>query len=136
MSNWTHVAAIFRIDSFSHNLNFTEIFGKELNYNDPMDKWEEAEVHPEQFLPLGSEGSLNMSVWENPNASCVASYTVSVFGDLRSHDSIDEIIKWFDKHCDAVWIRQAVITVYNEYYGTQTKTYKYEVKEKVNETLG
>ena len=42
MSNWTHVAAIFRIDSFGHTLNFTEIFGKELNYGDQMDKWEEA----------------------------------------------------------------------------------------------
>ena len=129
MSNWTHVAAIFRIDSFGHNLNFTEIFGKELDYYDQTDKWEEADAHPEHFLPLGSEGSLNINIWENPDASCLDAYTVSVFGDLRDHDSIDEIIKWFDKKCKAVWIRQAVITVNNEYYGTQTKTYEYEEQE-------
>ena len=126
MSNWTHVAAIFRIDSFCHNLNFTEIFGKELNWNDSMDKWIEAEEHPERFLPLGSEGSLNMSVWENPNSSCLAAYTVSVFGDLRDHDSIDEIINWFNEKCKGIWIRQAVITVENEIYGMLTKTYGYE----------
>lgn len=126
MSNWTHVAAIFRVDGFRRAYNFTEIFGKELNWNDSMDKWRESEEHPEQFLPLGSEGSLEMSVWENPDSSCLAAYTVSIFGDLRDHDNIDEIINWFDEKCKGIWIRQAVITVENEMYGTSTKTYKYE----------
>lgn len=126
MSNWTHVAAIFRVDGLCRDYNFTEMFGKELNWNDSMDKWIEAEEHPEQFLPLGSEGSLNMSVWENPDSSCLAAYTVSVFGDLRDHDSIDEIINWFNEKCKGIWIRQAVITVENEMYGMLTKTYRYE----------
>lgn len=126
MSNWTHVAAIFRIDSFFHTLNCTEIFGKELYYSDPLDKWDEAEAHPERFLPLGSEGSLHISVWKNPNESSIATYAVSVFGDLRDHDSIDEIIQWFDEKCKLVNIRQAVITVDNELNGVQTKTYEYE----------
>jgi hypothetical protein len=31
MSNWTHVAAIFRVDSFLHEgKDFTKIFGKEV----------------------------------------------------------------------------------------------------------
>lgn len=126
MSNWTHVAAIFRVDSLCRDYNFTEMFGKELNWYDSMDKWIEAEEHPEQFLPLGSEGSLNMDVWENPDSSCLAAYTVSVFGDLRDHDSIDEIINWFNEKCKGIWIRQAVITVENEMYGMLTKTYRYE----------
>ena len=126
MSNWTHVAAIFRVDGFYHDYDFTKIFGKELNSNDSIDKWWESQEHPEQFLPLGSEGSLKMSIWENPDHSCVAAYTVSIFGDLRDHNSIDEIINWFDEKCKGIWIRQAVITVENEMYGTSTKTYKYE----------
>lgn len=126
MSNWTHVAAIFRVDGFYHDYDFTKIFGKELNSNDSIDKRWESQEHPEQFLPLGSEGSLKMSIWENPDHSCVAAYTVSIFGDLRDHNSIDEIINWFDEKCKGIWIRQAVITVENEMYGTSTKTYKYE----------
>lgn len=123
MSNWTHVAAIFRIDSFGCEQNFTEIFGRELNFHDGSAIWDEAEKNPESFLPCGSEGSLQMSVWVNPDVHCIAAYTVSIFGDLRDHDSIDEILNWFDEKCNAVWIRQAVITVENERYGMKTKTY-------------
>ena len=127
MSNWTHVAAIFRVDCFSHeNKDFTKIFGKELNYYDSYEKWDAAREHPEHFLPFGSEGSLQMSVWKNPNESCMAAFTISVFGDLRDHDSIEEIIKWFDEKCSKLWIRQAVITVENERNGIQTKTYSKE----------
>lgn len=127
MSNWTHVAAIFRIDSFTRDLKFDEIFGEELHWNDPENKWEDASNNPEKYLPLGSEGSLNISVWEEPDLSCIAAYTVSIFGDLRDHESVDEIIKWFDEKCkivcDVAFIRQAVITVDNECNGTAAKTY-------------
>lgn len=126
MSNWTHVAAIFRIDSFARNLKFDKIFGEELHWNDPESKWEDASKYPKKYLPLGSEESLKMSVWEDPDTSCLAAYTVSIFGDLRDHDSIDEIIKWFDEKCKAVFIRQAVVTVDNECNGAITKTYEYE----------
>lgn len=125
MSNWTHVAAIFRVNGFADNItDFTKIFGKELNFYDPIEKWNEADEHPEQFLPLGSEGSLQMSVWENPDTEDITAYTVSVFGDLRDHHSIEKIIKWFDEKCKKLWIRQAVITIYNEWYGTKTKAYE------------
>ena len=39
MSNWTHIAAIFRVDGFYHDYDFTKIFRKELNFNDSIDKW-------------------------------------------------------------------------------------------------
>ena len=94
-----------------------------MDYYDSTEKWNEASDHPEHFLPIGSEGSLQMSVWENPDESCMNVFTISVFGDLRDHDSIEEIIKWFDEKCSQLWIRQAVITVENERNGTQTKTY-------------
>jgi hypothetical protein len=134
MSNWTHVAAIFRIDSWrTHDgeMNLNKIFGRELNDFDTRDVWLEADKHPERFLPCGSEGSLQMSVWTNPDPCCMAAYTVSIFGDLRDHDDVDEIISWFEEKCKTLKedktipysIRQAVITVDNERYGTQTKTY-------------
>lgn len=127
MSNWTHVAAIFRIDSMRLKSyprpNFTKIFGKELNYYDAEEVWDDAEAKPKEFLPYGSEGSLTMSVWENPNRSSVAAYTVSIFGDLRDHNDVGEIIRWFDEKCEMLDIRQAVITVDNERYGMRTRAY-------------
>lgn len=134
MSNWTHVAAIFRIDHFridGNEMDFTQFFGRELNAFDGRYVWLESDKHPNKFLPCGSEGSLKMSVWTNPNPCAMAAYTVSIFGDLRDHDDVDEIIDWFEEKCKALkenknvpWsIRQAVITVENEQYGMRTKTY-------------
>lgn len=75
---------------------------------------------------MGSEGSLQKSVWINPNDSHVARYTVSIFGDLRDCDSVDEIIEWFKNKCKALdgRVRQATITVNNECYGTKSYTYE------------
>ena len=131
MSNWTHVAAIFRIDDLrfaGEEMDFTKLFGKELNFEGDRWVWDEAEMYPESFLPCGSEGSLKMSVWTNPNDHSLAAYTVSIFGDLRDHNSVDEIINWFDEKCKAIkMLRQAVITVDNECFGMKTKTYGKEV---------
>lgn len=122
MSNWTHVAAIARIDDlrFDESIpDFEEIFGRTLDSEDPLSKWEEAREHPEKFLPMGSEGSLNMSVWVNPDESYVAAYTVSIFGDLRDHDNPQEIVDWFVKKVsdDDLMVRNACIVAENWLYG-------------------
>lgn len=126
MSNWTHVAGIIRIDAIrfleGEEPDWDNIFGKELtSYAD----WDELESHPERFLPYGSEGTLQKSVWINPNINYTDSYVVSIFGDLRDHDNPKEIIEWFKevikKH--ELWVRNAVITAENEWYGTETWTY-------------
>ena len=129
MSNWTHVAAIVRVDNFrfDEELNvadyFEGVFGKELRYEDGVEVWDEADEHPELFLPLGSEGSLEMNVWENPNKSCMAAYVVSIFGDLRDHDNPNAIVEWFKEKVSGLWVRQATITVENEWNGTVNWTY-------------
>ena len=124
MSNWTHVAGIIRVDGFrvgaDTDPDWDNILGKELRYNDGYDKWEEAEDYPEHFMPLGSEGSLEKSIWTNPDKNCLAAYTVSIFGDLRDHDDPDEIIAWFKDKCDKMFVRQAAITVKNEWNGMKT----------------
>lgn len=133
MSNWTHVAGIIRIDfirleefSKEEYLNaLHDIFGKEVTFESSSELWNEAYEHPERFLPLGSEGSLEIDVWVNPNKSSITALTVSIFGDLRDHDSPDEIVEWFKDKCENsdLMIRNAVITVRNEYNGTRTWTY-------------
>ena len=131
MSNWTHVAGIIRIDGLVYfgEPDFDEIIGKECLWESPEAVWKDAKDHPEKYLPMGSEGSLQKSVWVNPDKSCLASYTVSVFGDLRDHNNADAIVEWFKGKCKSMWVRNAVITVENELYGTKTYTYVYEEEE-------
>lgn len=140
MSNWTHVAGIIRVDYIKWDddpeLDFDKLIGKECLWCSDYEVFEDADKHPELYLPMGSEGSLQKSVWINSNDSHVSRYTVSIFGDLRDHDSCDEIIEWFKNKCKFIgneevhggWIRQATITVDNEYYGA--KSYTYEEKER------
>lgn len=127
MSNWTHVAAIARIDHAKFllkdfqdsELDFTHIFGKELNWNAPIEDWIYAEKHEDEYLPLGSEGTLHMSVWCNPDECSLARYTVSMFGDLRDHESATEIIDWFKTKLKNLNVREASIIVENEIYGVK-----------------
>ena len=132
MSNWTHVAAVFRIDTlrfFDTTPDFDKVFGKECLWESPNEIWNDAENNPNDYLPMGSEGSLRKLVWINPNTSSASAYTVTVFGDLRDHDSIGKILEWFQEKCSGLWIRQAVITVENEWYGTKTMTYTKDESE-------
>ena len=121
MSNWSHVAAIVRVDSFPRCLqgvetNFTKIFGKELSYED---RWNldlpEVPDKDGEYLYYGSEGSLKMTVWVNPYKESLAAYTISIFGDLRDDDDPDAIIEWFKHKCSKLDVRQACITVDNEW---------------------
>jgi hypothetical protein len=130
MSNWTHVAGIIRVDdirvfSTGEEINWDKIFGKECHFDSDESIWKDYCNNPELYLPSGSEGTLTKSVWVNPKLNDVAAYTISVFGDLRDHDNPKEIIKWFKevikKH--ELWVRNAVITAENEWYGTETWTY-------------
>lgn len=73
----------------------------------------------EKYLPMGSEGTLEMSIWHNPDKSCIASTTVSVFGDLRDYGSFNEIEEWFNRCCVGFGIRQAICQVKVEGCGTK-----------------
>ena len=123
MSNWTHVAAVVRVDDLrlgsatkeSVAERFTTHFGKSFGYEDA--DWNEVEQDPDSFLPFGSEGSLKMDVIINPNLSSVAAYVVVIWGDLRDHDDTDAIVKWFKGKLKDLYVRQACITVSNEQNG-------------------
>lgn len=133
MSNWSHVAGIIRIDDIRplnpNVFDADKLIGKELLFTDSSETWDYAFEHPEEYLPLGSEGSLIKTVWINPKENDMDAYTVSIFGDLRDHHNADEVIEWFKGICDKFKhrIRNAVITIDNEYNGI--KTYTYEVQD-------
>ena len=131
MSQWTHVNASFRLNSIGriNDEELISIFGKPVDYYhmDEIEHDEHWEIKDkEKYLPMGSEGTLEMSIWHNPNKSCMASTTVSVFGDLRDYGSFDEIKEWFDRCCNAFWIRQAFCQVEVEGYGIKTFQHKQE----------
>lgn len=131
MSNWTHVAGVIRVDYMKWDdipeLDFDELLGKECLWEADEETWVDADNNPNKYLPMGSEGSLQKSVWIDPDKSNIPRYTVSIFGDLRDHDSCDEIIEWFKNKCKLIGsVRQATITVDNGYYGTKSYTYSEE----------
>ena len=87
-------------------------------------------------MPVGSEGTLHKTVWENPHDNHMAKYTVSIWGDLRDYDDPNEVLEWF-KDClrfieDSreqdpsllVFVRDAVIHIYNERSDDITWTYR------------
>ena len=94
MSNWSHVAGIIRIDDIRplnpNVFDADKLIGKELLFTDSSETWDYAFEHPEEYLPLGSEGSLIKTVWINPKENDMDAYTVSIFGDLRDHHDADK----------------------------------------------
>ena len=128
MSVWTHVAGVIRVDDIrfdNHLPNFDKIVGKECLFESSENIWRDMENNPNDYMPYGSEGTLQKSVWIDPDKSSMAAYTISVFGDLRDYEEPQPIIDWFIKVCDRFeWIRQAVITVDTE--GQETLNYVYK----------
>lgn len=125
MSNWSHVSAIIRIDDFRLDESvpdFEKLFGKTMTYEDLL---ETDDFSKDDYLPIGSEGSLRMSVHVNKDISSIAAYDVSIFGDLRDHNDPDELIEWFKGICrlvedNFVGVRGACIAVENEINGLRT----------------
>ena len=118
MSVWTHAAGIMRIDEISVLSGKTaedvkKIFGKEIGFGDHFPDDDSVET-----LPMGSEGTLHIEVWENPENS-TAAFTVSVFGDLRDFDDPRSITEWFREKTEQcrrefLDVRNACITAYSE----------------------
>ena len=147
MSVWTHVAATFRLDNFrdimglpeANDSIWSEIFGRECPWEADHETRKEQCVSPDKFLPCGSEGSLQISVWTNGDKSSLFRYVVSMFGDLRDFESYDDIEQWFNESCKRVdkfgfSVRQAVCAVKVEFANPAQKVFLYDAaKGKANE---
>ena len=117
MSQWTHVAAILRIDCL-RGLGLPGPVGQH-----PVEYMKEA-------LPDGSEGPLHWQVWEDPMVEALAAYTVSVWGDLRDYKDRQEILDYFQQVCQGRMIRSGVLEIDVEYQ--DTRIYKYIVDNETN----
>lgn len=107
MSQWTHVAGTIRIDCIDHEEvkeQINNILGQTWKYGDAVDP-------DTEYAPYGSEGSIQYIITENPDESSITAFVVTFYGDLRDYDNDEKIIAWFEKACDAFYIRQATITI-------------------------
>ena len=110
MSIWTHVAGVIRVDAIRGLLptpDFDKIFIKSL--------W--GDTNMDCNMPMGSEGSLDYRVIENPDKDSIAAYTVVIFGDLRDvgADDIPDIKEWWEHTLTQFdMVRQAVLQIQPE----------------------
>ncbi len=111
VSQWTHVNGSIRIDALRiqgvPEPNLKELFQTRdyEHYDDPCN------------VPCGSEGSIDVSIWENPSENALAAYAVGIFGDLRGYDNEKEIVEWFTDIVENkdLMIRDAIISINIEY---------------------
>ena len=125
MSQWTHVAAILRIDSLRAaglpdplGENHRAVLGHPTPahtddcYDDPVWGAENDKAKGFSDLPTGSEGSLQYQIWENPMKAAAAAYTVSIWGDLRDYSNVDEILVYIERITkEVMMIRQGVLEI-------------------------
>ena len=120
MSIWTHVAAIIRIDNLG--INPPDIGTKASWETFSEEKWREvlslsddecdAECYKiKSTRPCGSEGSLDASLWVNPNKGRMPNYMVTIWGDLRDYKDFDEIIEYLSSITAGRSIRQGIATI-------------------------
>lgn len=90
---WTHVAGVARINSSLANEVTREMLENKFGTN----------------IPNGTEGNLNISIWENPDKYDINKFTVSVFGSLCEGSSPEYVVKWFRDCLESFWVRNATI---------------------------
>lgn len=115
MSQWTHVNSSFRLDSIGSitDEDIYDVFGRHVGFYDLCDFDREYKT-----TPMGSEGSLEIAIYHNPEKSHLASTQVSVFGDLRDFGGewgIKKLKQWFDECCAKFVVRQAIIQIRDEW---------------------
>jgi len=127
MSQWTHVNGSIRIDHLKVMSDYTDLNSKfkTCGFTDDEIEWKECNV------PCGSEGSIQVNIWENPEDHHLAAYTVNFWGDLRDYDNEQELVDWFTKIIKSHMIRDAVMSIRIEYQSYSVYVSQYD--EKTNE---
>jgi hypothetical protein len=110
MSQWTHVAAVIRIDDLcidDRPPEFPDV-GNMAAYGDSAETWARCDI------PRGSEGSLQHTVWRNPKENHVSAYTVTVWGDLRDYDNEEEIVAYLERITSGRTVRAGIAEIDTE----------------------
>jgi len=141
MSQWTHVNGAIRYDRLRGltELNdldeIKKLLGNTVEWNSSEYEWKNCNV------PIGSEGSIQYHILENPDKSAVAAFNILIFGDLRDfgRKEVDTIKEWFEKVTINQEVRNAIIEVNVEFGPTlifrhtrSNKTERIEITEVIN----
>jgi len=111
MSQWTHVNGCIRLDGMpgfpEHSKSrLVAVLGQTVRYDDDEDKWEGCTV------PMGSEGSIQYDIIENPSGNALSRYAVIIWGDLRDYEEVEKIATWFGEIINQ-WkmVRSAILEI-------------------------
>lgn len=108
MSTWTHVNGSIRFDSIrfsAMNDKLKPELGNKVSFDDDEAAWDACDI------PCGSGGSLDYSIIENKDISSMAAYVVTIWGDLRDYDNLEEIKKYLEKITKDRMIRSGVVEI-------------------------
>ena len=128
MSVWTHVNGSIRIDSLrmismgnmvSSKEDIKKRAGRIVEYDDE---------NYETTVPLGSEGSLKYTIWEDPHESSMAAFTLNIFGDLRDYKDREPIIEWIGDITKDQFIRSGIVEISIEGSGRWIMHYDIELQ--------
>ena len=118
MSNWCYVTGSVRVRG---ERDWDEVFGKECLWESPEEVWDDRKKHPDDYMPMGSEGSLHKSVVHHDEG-----YTVSIGGNLRDVWGVEDIELWFSECCHELEPEQAVCEIDCGYMGYRLLTWNGE----------
>ncbi len=125
MSVWTHVNGQIRLDKWDKEpkppfLGKMAIFTVNTHGEYARKMLSECEV------PCGSEGSLRWEFHQDPPSSSVCWGYISIDGDLRDYDNINEILEWLKSSTAELHIRQGILQIVIEGRGPQILSYDYK----------
>lgn len=84
MSVWTHVSGSIRLDGYNRD-----------NVKDDVMNRRIIKRLLNNCIPSGSEGDLEYKIITNKSISCMESYRILVWADLRDHKDTDDIEYWY-----------------------------------------
>jgi hypothetical protein len=124
MSRWAHINGSVRIDCWSsiekragYKKYVESILGKQYDFEDVLILTLKKE-NTETTLPMGSEGTINYTIWENPDKSAIPYMTVNIFGDLCDFGGtsieLQSVIDWFKNVLVQVDFRSAILELDTE----------------------
>lgn len=106
MSQWTHINAVIRFDSLrAVGLPGLPNLGNTCTYESDRKDWDDCNV------PMGSEGSMQYQVWDNPHTGSLAAYTAMFWGDLRDYEDDKEILEYFARITKGQMIRSGLLEI-------------------------
>jgi len=124
MSQWTHVNASIRFDMTSFGEKYKPQLGEMILWDDDGYNDDDG-IDDRYFIPEGSEGSLQYKIWEGTREYSAANCTVSIWGDLRSYDNVEEILEYFNKIVEGKSIRSGVLEI--EVAAKFCKVFRYQL---------